>query len=200
MPSRSRIESSWSTLAKTGCLSASAPPRAQPLRTRLRASFDTTALGADVEVMASSETEPPPAHPSPKARRRTGALIAAFVGLQFLIPLTYLTREDAGDERFTWRSLHAPTAPSCETSASLERFDGQRETIELKTLIHQDWVDYVGQGRRTVVDAFLRKQCEADGVLEVELVNRCDDERGISEYNLRCGGERSHQTVRTATR
>jgi hypothetical protein len=150
--------------------------------------------------MASSETEPPPAHPSPKARRRTGALIAAFVGLQFLIPLTYLTREDAGDERFTWRSLHAPTARSCETSASLERFDGQRETIELKTLIHQDWVDYVGQGRRTVVDAFLRKQCEADDVLEVELINRCDDERGISEYSLRCGGERSHQTVRTATR
>ena len=115
-------------------------------------------------MMASSETEPPPAHPSPKARRRTGALIAAFVALQFLIPLTYLTREDAGDERFTWRNLDAPTAPSCETSASLERFDGQREAITLHKLIHQDWVDYVGQGRRAVVDAFLRKQCEADGM------------------------------------
>ena len=150
--------------------------------------------------MASSETEPPPAHPSPKARRRTGALIAAFVALQFLIPLTYLTREDTGDERFTWRNLDAPTAPSCETSASLERFDGQREAILLQKLIHQDWVDYVGQGRRAVVDAFLRKQCEAEGVLQVELVNRCDDERGTREYNLRCGGERAHETVRTATR
>jgi len=151
-------------------------------------------------MMASSETEPPPAHPSPKARRRTSALITAFVALQFLIPLTYLTREDAADERFTWRSLDAPDAPSCETSASLQRFDGAHEVISLQTLIHQDWVEYVGQGRRAVVDAFLRKQCETEGVLQVELVNRCDDERGTREYNLRCGGERAHETVRTATR
>lgn len=150
--------------------------------------------------MASSETEPPPPHPSPKARRRTGALIAVFVGLQFLIPLTYLTREDGGDERFTWRSLDPPTAASCETRASLQRFDGQQEEISPQRLIHQDWVDYVAQGRRAVVDAFLRQQCEADGVMEVELVNRCDDERGTVEYSLRCGGERAHRTVRTAAR
>jgi len=150
--------------------------------------------------MASSETEPPPAHPSPKARRRTGTLIAVFVALQFLIPLTYLTREDSGDERFTWRSLDVPTAPSCETSVSLERFDGQREAISLQKLIHQDWIDYVGQGRRAVVDAFLRKQCEAENVLQVELINRCDDDRSIREYTLRCGGEHAHETVRTAAR
>jgi len=150
--------------------------------------------------MASSATEPPPAHPSPKSRRRTGVLIASFVALQFLIPLTYLTREDSGDERFTWRRLDAPSAPSCDTSASLERFDGQREALSLDKLIHQDWVAYVGQGRRTVVDAFLRMQCEADDVLQVELINRCDDERGVREYSLRCGGERAHETVRTATR
>ena len=150
--------------------------------------------------MASSETEPPPADPSPKARRRTSVLISAFVVLQFLIPLTYLTREDAADERFTWRSLDPPTAPSCETSASLERFDGQSEAISVEKLIHQDWVDYVGQGRRAVVDAFLRKQCEAEGVMQVELVNHCDGERGTRAYNLRCGGERAHETVRTATR
>ena len=150
--------------------------------------------------MVSSETEPPPAHSSPKARKSTGALIATFVGLQFLIPLTYLTRQDPGDERFTWRSLNPPAAPSCETVASLERSDGQREAISLQKLIHQDWLDYVGQGRRAVVDAFLRKQCEAEDVLQVELVNHCDDERGVREYQLRCGAERAHETVRTATR
>jgi hypothetical protein len=120
--------------------------------------------------------------------------------LQFLIPLTYLTREDVSDERFTWRSLTVSEAPSCETSGSLERFDGQREDIPLKKLIHQDWVDYMQRDRRAVVDAFLRKQCEGDDVLQVELVNRCDDGRGTRAYNLRCGGERSHATARTATR
>jgi hypothetical protein len=150
--------------------------------------------------MASSETEPPPAHPNAKARRQTSVLIAAFVALQFLIPLTYLTREDAADERFTWRSLSPPATPSCETSASLERFDGEREAISVQKLIHQDWVDYVAQGRRVVVDAFLRKQCEAEGVMQVELVSHCDGERDARAYNLRCGGERAHETVRTAAR
>jgi hypothetical protein len=150
--------------------------------------------------MASSETEPPPAHPSPKARRKTSVLIAAFVALQFLIPLTYLTRDDAADERFTWRSLDLPAARSCETSASLERFDGERDAISVQSLIHQDWVDYVAQGRRVVVDAFLRKQCEGEGVMQVELVNHCDGERDSRAYSLRCGGERAHETVRTAAR
>jgi len=150
--------------------------------------------------MASVETEPPPAQPSGKARRRTGAFIGAFVLLQFLIPLSYLTREDAGDERFTWRSFTGSEAPSCETSATLERAEGQREAISIEKLIHRDWLDYVGRNRRSVVNAFLQMQCEAEGVLQVELVNHCDDERGIREYSLRCGGERPHETVRTAAR
>ena len=150
--------------------------------------------------MASFETEPPPAQPSGKARRRTGAFIAAFVLLQFLIPLTYLTRTDTADERFTWRSLTEPSAPACETQASLERLGGVREAIAPEKLIHQDWVAYVAQGRRAVVEAFLQKQCEGDGVVSVALLNRCDDERGVREYTLRCGGERAHQTVRTAGR
>jgi len=150
--------------------------------------------------MASLQTEPPPAQPSGKARRRSGAFIAAFVVLQFLIPLTYLTRDDTADERFTWRRLNEPYAPTCETDASLERLSGEREAIALDKLIHQDWVAYVAQGRRDVVDAFMKKQCEGDGVVSVALLNRCDDERGVREYTLRCGGERAHETTRTAGR
>jgi hypothetical protein len=150
--------------------------------------------------MVSSETEPPPAGPSGKARRRSTAFIAAFVLLQFLIPLTYLAREDAADERFTWRSLSEAAAPRCETSASLERDDGTREAILVEKLIHRDWMTYLAQGRRAVIDALLQKQCEADGVLSVELVNRCADERDVHEFTLRCGGERAHETVRTAAR
>ncbi len=150
--------------------------------------------------MRSVETEPPPPHPSPKHRRRSGVFIGAFILLQFLIPLTYLSREDTADDRFTWRSFSEPSAPVCETSVSLETLDGRREKLALEKLIHRDWVDYVGRNRRIVVEAFLQKQCEAEGVLEVELINRCEDDRGIREYRLRCGGERSHETARTATR
>lgn len=150
--------------------------------------------------MASRETEPPPAEPRGKARRRSGAFIAAFVALQFLVPLTYLGREDASDERFTWRRLSTADAPACTTSASLERAGGEQEPIALEKLIHPDWLAQVAQGRRAVVDAVMKAQCNAEGVLAVELVNRCDDAPGIREYTLRCGGERAHETVRTAAR
>ena len=126
--------------------------------------------------------------------------IAAFVLLQFAIPLTYLGREDASDDRFTWRSFRAPDAPDCETSASLERFGGERETLQIETMIHEDWVSYVQRGRRSVLDAFLLKQCEDEGIELVELVNECDDQRGTRSYSLRCGGDRAHETTRTAAR
>jgi len=150
--------------------------------------------------MASLQTEPPPAQPSDKARRRSGAFIAAFVVLQFLIPLSYLTRDDAADERFTWRRLTEPAAPRCTADASLERLDGAHEAIPMDKLIHQDWVAYVAQGRRAVVDAFMKKQCEDEEVVSVALRNHCDDSRGVREFTLRCGGERAHETERTAGR
>jgi hypothetical protein len=150
--------------------------------------------------MASYETEPPPPHPSPKTRRRSGIFIAIFVAIQFVVPLTYLAREDTSDDRFTWRRFTAPEAPTCETSAWLQRFDGTQEDIALQTLIHEDWVRYVQQGRRSVVDAFLLRQCEAQDVEQVELSNRCAGEESTRTYSLRCGGERAHETTRTAAR
>lgn len=150
--------------------------------------------------MASFETEPPPAHPSDQARRRSGIFIAVFVALQFLVPLTYLVRDDGSDERFTWRSFGTPPTQACDTRASLRLYGGERHHIPVEQLIHEDWVRYVQQGRLAVVDAFLLKQCEANDVEQVDLVNRCDDERATRSYSLRCGGEHAHETTRTAAR
>lgn len=150
--------------------------------------------------MASSATEPPPPRPSAQTRRRSGVFIAAFVALQFVVPLTYLVREDASDDRFTWRSFNAPGAPACETRASVQRFGEEPEDLALTTLIHEDWVRYVQLGRRSVVDAFLLKQCESQSIERVELMSRCDDERDTRSFSLRCGGERAHETTRTAAR
>lgn len=126
--------------------------------------------------------------------------IAGFVLLQFLVPLTYLGRDDASDERFTWRHFTAPAAPKCESYASVHRFDGAERNFPLGDLIHPAWVEYVQRGRRTVVDAFLSKQCEAKGVERVEVVNRCSGADETRHYLLRCGGERALETTRTAAR
>lgn len=147
--------------------------------------------------MASSQTEPPPPLPSKKSRRNSSIFITAFVGLQFLVPLTYLAREDASDERFTWRSLSTPQPPACEAHATLRRFDGAEETRPLESLLHDDWVGYVHRGRRAVLDAFLLRQCESEGVIEVELVTECDERRRA--FSLRCGAERPHETTTTRT-
>ena len=151
-------------------------------------------------MMAPFETEPPPAHPTGKRRRRSSIFIAAFVAAQFLIPLSYLVREDASDDRFTWRSFARAPIADCESLASLQLYGGERHQVPVEELLHADWVRYVQQGRRAVVDAFLLKQCEADDVERVDLVNRCNDERGTRSFSLRCGGERSHETTRTAAR
>ena len=116
------------------------------------------------------------------------------------MPLTYLVREDASDDRFTWRSFTAPDVPACKTSASAKPFGEEPEDLALTTLIHEEWMRYVQLGRRSVVDAVLLKQCENEGIEQVELVSRCDDERGTRSYSLRCGGERAHETARTAAR
>ena len=150
--------------------------------------------------MASSATEPPPAGPAGKSRKRCAAFIAAFVAFQFLVPLTYLLREDASDERFTWRSLSAEEPGACLTSLSLRQADGSQEAVALEETLHPDWADYVAQGRRTVVDAVLHMQCEKVGVAEVELVNDCDDERGARGYQLRCDEAQTRETMRTAER
>ncbi len=151
-------------------------------------------------MMASSATEPPPAGPTGKSRKRSAAFIAAFVAFQFLVPLTYLLREDASDQRFTWRSLSGEETGACLTRMSLRQADGSRERVALEETLHPDWTGYLAQGRRSVVDAVLRKQCERAGVAEAEIIKQCDDERVARSYRLRCDEAQTRETLRTAVR
>ena len=148
--------------------------------------------------MASTQTEPPPPLPSGKNRTRSLVFIAVFVGLQFVVPLTYLLRDDASDERFTWRSLTPPQAAECEASASIEHPNGEREPVTLETALHEDWVNYVRLGRRSVVNAFLEQRCAREDVARVELVTRCAGEREDVIFKRECGS--GNAPPRTASR
>lgn len=150
--------------------------------------------------MASLQTEPPPPNPSGETRRRAGLFIVGFVALQFLGPLSYLVREDASDERFTWRSLTTSATPSCETRATAIGHDGTAQELSLRSLVHEDWVRFVQQGRRAVVDAVLTKQCVRMGIERVELVNECGENHEAERFSLRCGPEHARAPSRTAAR
>lgn len=148
--------------------------------------------------MASTQTEPPPPLPSGKRRARSRVFIAVFVALQFLVPLTYLLRDDATDDRFTWRSLAMPEARECQAHATVERLDGEREPIALGAALHEDWVQYVRLGRHSVVEAFLEQQCSEEGIARVELVTQCADRRDDVVFERRCGSR--GESPRTAAR
>lgn len=149
--------------------------------------------------MASFATEPPPPGPSAKNRRLVGVFIAAFVAFQFAVPLTYLVREDSSDERFTWRHLTAPAETFCRSEISVERTDGSTVPVELDSLVHAQWIDYLQRDRQAVVHAVMRAQCEQADVARVRLINRCDDARGAREYELPCRTVRP-EPMRAATR
>ena len=136
--------------------------------------------------MASTQTEPPPPLPSGKNRTRSLVFISVFVGLQFVVPLTYLVRDDASDERFTWRSLTPPEAPECEANAAIERPNGEREPVVLETALHEDWVDYVRLGRRSVVNAFLEQRCADEDIARVELITRCAGDQEDVVFEREC--------------
>ena len=149
--------------------------------------------------MVPPEAEAGPQLPSKKVRRRIHLFIAAFLALQFLLPLTYLLGDDPSDARFTWRGAPANTQPECEAAASRQHLDGSRETLEIDRLVHRDWVTYVERNRQAVVEAFLRKQCEEPGVLQVDLVNRCEGHSEDRDYSLRCGAGQVEVAERMTT-
>jgi hypothetical protein len=150
--------------------------------------------------MASLQTEPPPSHPTGRTRRRAGLFIAAFVALQFIGPLSYLVREDTSDDRFTWRSLTASAAPSCETRARTIRRDGTARDRPLHALLHEDWVRYVQEGRRAVIDAVLIRECASEQVERVELITQCRGELDSERFSLRCQDEHARRDARAAAR
>lgn len=150
--------------------------------------------------MASLPTEPPPPLSSGAKRRRTAWFIAAFVAAQFVIPLTYLGREDGSDDRFTWRSLASEAAPRCQTRAELVPAEGARIGVALQSVVHPGWVPFVQRGRQAVVDALLRAQCAAHGVERVELVTTCEGNSRPERVGLRCGPAERKPETRTAAR
>lgn len=150
--------------------------------------------------MSSVATEPPPPPPRPSLRRRTGLFIAGFVVLQFLVPLSYLMRDDPTDERFTWRPADRAEALSCEITARMAMTDGVSTTLAPEKLLHQDWVEHLRRDRNAVITAFLYKQCETEGALEVTLTNACDGAEEVREYRLRCGSNEAQVSPRTASR
>lgn len=179
-----------------------------PLATanRLRPSHRIFSIASTVSQTRDLEDPAVRDAPVGRARRRALWIIGLFVGLQLVTPLTYYLRDDPYDERFAWRMFSAIRLHRCSPSASEAR-NGPLEPVDLERVIHRAWINTMGRNRQDVVEAYLERRCEEDGVTRVELRNDCVTAEDIplapQNYTRDCGtGEVTlpeHWVVETPT-
>lgn len=121
--------------------------------------------------MSTSEIDPAPGPPD---KRRAGWLLAAFVGLQLLIPLRYYLGDDLYDERFAWRMFSQVRVQECSAEASE---DGR--PLAPYSILPAPWVSLLSRNRPAVVGRFLAWRCAAEGERErVRVTTTCRDVTG----------------------
>lgn len=166
------------------------------------ASFDRGGRGTErCRLMDSTIPPPAPGWPPRKSRRRVGLFVGAFVALQLLLPLSHLVAGNPEDSRFTWRSWPAPFEGDpgpCKLDAWREHLDGTRESVELEQIVHEDWLAAAAHNEN-VVEALLRKQCEENGVVRAQLVQRCPSGEEPQDFQLRCASGQLQSLARVAS-
>ena len=167
--------------------------RARPHPAGVQAASDRAAPPAAADVVGA----PPP--------RRMRLAVSCFVGAwllwQIWVPLGYYLREyRAGEaqeeQRFSWRmfshlwmlqggcnvsAFELVGPPNGENAPTVHRLD-------LRRLLEGIWVEQLRQGRRPVIEKFLRSRCDRDpSVVQAELMRTCPIAPGsrLPELNLR---------------
>lgn len=114
--------------------------------------------------------------PEGERKKRVRLGIAAFLVVQLVMPLRYYLGDDEYDERFAWRMFSAIRVVECQTSATeeLDREHGDAvRPIDLDRVIHPAWINNIRRNRYDVIEAFLARRCEEEGVARVEIANQC---------------------------
>ena len=131
-----------------------------------------------------ASSPPLPGCPPPRTRRRLLVLGGLFFALQLYLPARYYLSEVRDDERFTWRMFSVIRMTSCRARLFEARATpgGQRwRESELAPLVHRAWVHALERNRPQVVEAFLERRCQNEGMRQVRLVNLCRDHRGQTQ-------------------
>jgi hypothetical protein len=110
-------------------------------------------------------------------RPRASAIIAGFLALQVVAPLSYyLWRDDPTDERFAWRMFSAVRVHSCSAAVSDRvQVDGglRARPVDLRRVLHPAWETNLRRNRTRVIERFLRSRCDEPGVVGARFLRRC---------------------------
>ncbi len=129
---------------------------------------------------------------NPKPGRKPAAIfIAAVLGLQLALAVSYYVGDDRFDERFAWRMYSTIRLTGCSTTAA-ESVNGsarERRIVLAKTLAVA-WIKNIRRNRDRVIRKFLETRCDLPGVQRARLQNVCKvpgEPRARHEWAIDCG-------------
>ena len=118
--------------------------------------------------MTSTETINEP--PSSAKRKGIAVLIVIFLALQIIIPLTYYLGNEPTSERFSWRMFSSVDLSTWDTKvfATVEQ-NGKlvEQEIQVAASMQETYVKTIERAQFDIVEVFLRKLSEQEGVREV---------------------------------
>jgi len=114
-----------------------------------------------------------------RQRRLANLFILAFLAFQVGMPLRYYLGERGYDERFSWRMFSTLRLQQCEMQVT-EASTGSAEfkDVQVRRDVQAAWVSLLERVRKPVVEKYLLRRCERQGVEKVAYTRRCTDTDG----------------------
>jgi hypothetical protein len=109
---------------------------------------------------------------SPRARMLANAFIGVFLAYQVAMPLRYYMSGRGLDERFSWRMFSSVRMLECEVDVA-ERVAGHERDVPLSKTVQVAWIGLLERGRSLVIEKFLSRRCDEEGVVRVDYHLTC---------------------------
>jgi hypothetical protein len=113
---------------------------------------------------------------SPRARLWANVFIGLFLAYQVAMPLRYYAGGRGLDERFSWRMFSSVRMLECNVDIDehVEEFgDVHQRDVSLKKEVQVAWIGLLERGRDLVIEKFLRRRCDEEGVVKVDYYLGC---------------------------
>jgi len=125
-----------------------------------------------------------------QSRTWVNAGIAVFIAYQLVMPLTYYLGDHPYDERFSWRMFSTRRMARCEVKMAETDSGGDARGIVLGRELQVAWINILRRYRPAVVDKFMHRRCEGEGIASVRYVRTCNDTDGTPlptvQHDLTC--------------
>lgn len=159
---------------------------------RERGAAPQSASSAEMDAPVRAEAAPAPAvsgapsalaadrfdpFASPRARLAANVFIGLFLAYQVAMPLRYYMTGRGLDERFSWRMFSSVRMLECTVDVDEHVLGADGSThqrdVSLKKEVQVAWIGLLERGRSLVIEKFLQRRCDQEGVVKVDYYLGC---------------------------